>query len=276
MDIVVGRNLAEAGRVAWEMKEEKDRGGYFERVGLVRNLTYHEELPAIFLEPKKWNKTAVVWINEAGKSGLFAEGEPLRPKPEIQMLLDGGASVVGADLLNQGESAPEGGPLTQTRRVKNPREAAAYTFGYNRALFAQRVHDIITLVHFIKEGDHKPQVLGVVGLGTAGPWVATARAQASEAIDRAVIDTRGFRFGKVTDIHSVDFLPGGAKYGDLPTLLVLGAPGRLWLTGEGKQAPPVLLARYQSPGVRKNLVYQDSRRQTRAAAVKWLLAKTPK
>ena len=95
-------------------------------------------------------------------------------------------------------------------------------------------------MHFVKGSDRKPQVLGLVGMGTAGPWVATARAQASEAIDRAVIDTRGFRFGKVMDIQSIDFLPGGAKYGDVPTLLALGAPGKLWLTGEGKQAPPVV------------------------------------
>ena len=32
----------------------------------------------------------------------------------------------------------------------------------------------------------------------------------------------GFRFGKVLDLHSPDFLPGGAKYGDVDGLIALG------------------------------------------------------
>ncbi|HYV38147.1 MAG TPA: hypothetical protein VE988_20850, partial [Gemmataceae bacterium] len=69
----------------------------------------------------------------------------------------------------------------------------------------------------------------------AGPWVAAARAQAQGAIDRAVIDTGGFRFGKLLEIHDVNFLPGGAKYGDLPGLLALGQPEKLLVGGEGRQ-----------------------------------------
>src|SRR5262249_12505072 len=167
----------------------------------------------------------------------------------------------------------EGESLKQTRRVNNPREAAAYTFGYNRALFAQRVHDILTVVRFIKDSDPKSEMVSLVGLGTAGPWVATARAQAGDAIDRAVIDTAGFRFGTLLGTRGVAFLPGGAKYGDLPNLLALSAPGKLWLTGEGKQPPAAVRARYQAPSVRKNLVYDASRQPARGAAVKWLLAK---
>ena len=34
-------------------------------------------------------------------------------------------------------------------------------------------------------------------------------------------------------IGDLNFLPGGAKYGDLPGMLALGAPGELWLAGEG-------------------------------------------
>jgi hypothetical protein len=49
-----------------------------------------------------------------------------------------------------------------------------------------------------------------------------------------VIDTKGFRFGGVQDIRGVDFLPGGAKYGDLPGMIALGSPGRLLLAGEGE------------------------------------------
>jgi len=257
----------------WEMKHEKDRGGYRETVGLLRNSTYREELPAVVLDPKQRSKQTVIWIDEAGKTGLFLDGAPSRPRPEVEKLLATGARVVGADLLYQGEFAADDKVLTQTRRVKNSREAAAFTFGYNRALFAQRVHDILTLARFIKDDDRNSTVLDVVGLGRAGPWVATARAQSQGAIDRAVIDTGGFRFGKLLEIHGVDFLPGGAKYGDLPNLLALGAPGKLWLAGEGKQPPPAVRARYETSSARKNLaLYDGSRQQAREAAVEWLLA----
>ena len=49
--------------------------------------------------------------------------------------------MVGADLIYQGEFLADGQPLEKTRRVENTREAAAYTFGYNHTVFAQRVHD---------------------------------------------------------------------------------------------------------------------------------------
>ena len=69
------------------MKEEEDREGILrDASGCCGTRRISEELPAIFLDPKKWNKTTVVWIDEAGKAGLFSEGAPLRPKPEIQLL----------------------------------------------------------------------------------------------------------------------------------------------------------------------------------------------
>jgi hypothetical protein len=44
---------------------------------------------------------------------------------------------------------------------------------------------------------------------------------------RAAIDTSGFRFAQLTDVYDAGFLPGAAKYGDLPGLLALAAPARL-------------------------------------------------
>src|SRR5213079_1265047 len=138
-------------------------------------------------------------------------------------------------------------------RVKNPREAGAYTFGYNHALFVHRVHDVLSVVKFLKNGDGQARRLTVVGLDGAGPWAAAARAQCGEAIDQAVIDTGGFRFGNVLDLHDPNFLPGGAKYGDLPALLALGAPGRTWLAGETDEALGLAQTHYQGAESGKNL-----------------------
>jgi len=277
IDIVIGRSLAEAGQVEAEETARTDRGDYVERVGLLRNRRYGEELPALSLEPKQPSGQVVIWIHEGGKAGLFAEGTgggAPQPKPAIRQLLAAGAIVVGVDLLFQGEFLADGKPVTETRLVKNPRESAAYTFGYNHALFAQRVHDILTVVKYVSEHDPKPTAVALVGLGGAGPWVAAARAQAREAVDQAVIDTGGFRFGKVLGLRDVNFLPGGAKYGDLPGMIALGAPGPVWLAGEGERGPELVRAIYGVAGASQNLtLHVGTGERLAQAAVQWLLGK---
>src|SRR5439155_22468359 len=130
----------------------------------------------------------------------------------------------------------------------NPLESAAFTFGYNHPLFAQRVHDVLTIVKYVQSNERKTKRLDLVGLGGAGPWTAAARVKAWEAIDHAAIGLDGFRFGQVSDIHDVSFLPGGAKYDDVPGLLAVGAPKPLWLAGEGGEAPGIVRAAYHSNG----------------------------
>jgi hypothetical protein len=155
---------------------------------------------------------------------------------------------------------------------KNPSDAAAYTFGYNPTVFAQRVHDILSAVKFLRESETAAESLALAGLDGAGPWAAAARAQTGDAVDRAVIDTGGFRFGKVSEIHSPDFLPGGAKYFDLPGMIALSAPNRLLLAGEGAVAPDVVARVYEVAGGKDRLtVYGGGPIGMAEAAVKWLL-----
>ena len=237
MEVLIGRTLATAGDVEWQLKDKHDRGGYIEMTGLLRNRTHGEELPVAWLYPKQWNGRVVVWLDDAGKSALY--GDDGSPRPAVMQLVNGGVTVLGADLLFQGEFLEDGEPLKQTRVVANPREFAGYTFGYNHALFAQRTHDVLTLVKFLrgaKVGSHpSPTSVGVAGFGGTGPIVAAARAVAGDAIDRAAVDTGGFRFAKLLDYRDPQFLPGGAKYLDLPGMLALGAPHPLWLAGEGSE-----------------------------------------
>lgn len=66
-----------------------------------------------------------------------------------------------------------------------------------------------------------------------------------------MIDTRGFRFGSIRDIRDVNFLPGGAKYGDLPGIIALGAPRKLLLAGEGDGG--LIRALYETANAQENL-----------------------
>ncbi|MCL5097201.1 MAG: acetylxylan esterase, partial [Candidatus Omnitrophica bacterium] len=274
VEVLIGRNLAEAGEVEYARTAETDCGGYRACVGLLRNKLHREELPLIVLRPKQPTGQIVIWIDESGKAGLYSDVDSSCPKlkPGIQRLIDAGAAVIGVDLLYQGEFLKDGKSVTQTRRVNNPRESAAYTFGYNRALFAQQVDDILTVISFAKNQEPGLKTLDLIGLGAAGPWVAAARAQAPGAVDLAVVDTGGFRFGSVLDLRDVSFLPGGAKYDDLPGMLALGAPGKLWLAGEGKQVPEVVRRIYDLARASSNLtVFDGSPAEIHQAAINQLM-----
>jgi len=274
-ETILGRNLSTAGSVSRTVSAEFDRGDYWTRVCLLRNETYGEQVPAVFLEPKQAGSHTVIWADGNGKAGLFTSttggvGDP-KPKPAIQKLLARGVTVIGVDLLFQGEFLADGKPITRARKVNNPREAAAYTFGYNHTLFAQRTHDLLSVVQYARKQMPGSQRLDLVGVDGAGAWAAAARAVAGSAIDWAAIDTAGFRFVNVADIYAPDFLPGGAKYGDLPGALALAAPGRLWLAGEGEESASLVKKIYQTTGSTANLTLAPAGKPADELAVGWLL-----
>ncbi|MBM3878566.1 MAG: acetylxylan esterase [Verrucomicrobia bacterium] len=274
IDIVLGRNLAEVGEVTWDERHQDDLGTFQMKVGLVRNTGRGEEVPVVVLEPRSGRGETAIWLDPAGKAGLFAAaGESAGGvKPEVRRLIEAGWTVVGVDLLFQGEFLAEGEAVTQTRRVKNPREAAAYTFGYNHSLFAQRVHDVLAVIQHVRTRAVQAPKVSLVGLGGAGPWAAAACAQARGAIERAVIDTAGFRFGRVRELQSPDFLPGGAKYGDLPGMIAVGLPRRLALAGEGDQVPRLIgRAAELSPEPCAVKLLGETGTALVAAAVNWLV-----
>ena len=240
--------------------------------GLLKNTGRQEELPVTWLYPKKWDGQAVVWLDPKGKSGLFSADGVL--KPSIAKLVDAGSTVLGLDLMYQGDFLTDGKQLTQTPVVSNPREFAGYTHGYNHSLFAQRTHDVLTAVHFLrtaKIGTHpSPSSVAIVGLGDVGPIAVAARAVAGTAIDKAAIETNGFRFGNLRDYRDVNFLPGGSKYLDIPGMLAAAAPSRLWLAGEGSE-PGLVNEVYKKAGKNNLEVYSGDKSVSESAAVAWLL-----
>ncbi len=217
---ILDADLARAGAPAWTLVHKNDRGDHLEMVGLIDNTTYGEQVPALFLYPKAdWNRRAVIWLSPEGKAGLY--GPDGAPRPEVAKLLADGCAVCGLDLLYQGESLKDGKPLLAAPKVDNPREAAAYTLGYNKPLFVQRLHDVLTAVRMIQEDGHGAEKIDLVGLAGAGHWAAAANFAAGSALDRVAVALDGFRFVAVGGIRDPDLLPGAARYGDAPALLEL-------------------------------------------------------
>ncbi len=272
VDTLIDRKLPDYDDIQRTKVDKQTRNGYLYFQDILRLQSKGEELPIISLFPKNndWNGDVVVWIDGAGKSGLFLDNGEL--KSEVLRLLDGGASVVAPDLFQQGEFLSDGATVSQQRVVKNPREAAAYSFAYNNPLFAQRVHDVLTVVAWINGDEHAPKRINLMATNGAGPIAAAARAVAGDVINRLALNTQGFRFADLTSYRDPDFLPGIVKYGDLPALLALNAPQPLFLGGEDGQTPPVTMAAYAASGA-TDAVTSSPLVNPSEAAVNWLLAR---
>jgi hypothetical protein len=188
--------------------------------------------------------------------------------------MDAGMAVASADLMDQGEFLADGQPLAQLRTVENSRDYAGFTFGYNPTLFAQRVHDILTLVSFVRYDEHAPKRVHLIGVRGAGPWVAAARALVGDEVDATAIDTGGFRFVNLASWRDVNFLPGAVKYGDLPAMLALCAPHKVWIAGETQGAPDLALlsAAFDTAAAKDNITFAGSQPDAVIQdAVAWLL-----
>ena len=270
LEIIIGRNLDTAGHVSWKQSNKVDKGSHLEMSGLLRNESQGEELPVVWLHPKDPKSHTVVWLNEDGKAGLWDANGVL--KGDVKRLLDTGATVVGVDLLFQGEFVATGKKVATTRRVKNPREFAGYTFGYNHTLFAQRTHDVLTVLKYVKDHETKSERLDIVALDGTGVIAIAARAVSGGALNRVAAETSGFRFGKVLDLHDVNFLPGGAKYDDLPGLLAVASPAEFWISGEDETSLKLARAAYERVSKADSLaVYKGTAPDRNGAAVTWLL-----
>ncbi|MBT5927299.1 MAG: acetylxylan esterase, partial [Verrucomicrobia bacterium] len=268
IEAIIGRTLSNAGEIELELTQKGEKDGYLEMAGILKNATYGEAVPTLFLHPSDWNGRTLIWPTLKGKSGLFrANG---KPRPVVQRALKAGCTVIGLDLFLQGEFLDASDEMTQNRLVSNPREFAGYTYGYNSPLFAQRVHDLVTLIAYVHRNEKGAnQSIELVGLNGAGHWAAAARAVSRDVIHKSAIQTQGFRFSHLTDFRDVNFLHGGAKYGDLPGMLAQGAPSLLWIAGEDKDTENLLKGIYASSGFPDRVTIAPE--GNTAKAVTWLL-----
>jgi dienelactone hydrolase len=228
VEVLVGRSLADAGQVEWKKVDQAESNGVRRMDGLLRNTTHDEEVTVTLFEPDAWKGDVVLWLGDRGRESLAdADG---RPVAAVARLLAAGVVVVGVDLFRQAEDPP-----ARNRTVREDREAAAYTYGYNHSLLAQRAHDVLTVVTALRTGQlgnlGQPRRVILAAFGETAPIAAAARGVAGAAIDRTALDTGGFRFAEVADWRDPRFLPGGAKYLDLPGFLA-AHPLPLWLAGE--------------------------------------------
>ncbi len=162
----------------------------------------------------KFDGRTVIWLHPKGKASLF-EGEALAPA--VKTLVDAGFAVVAPDVLGVGELAPAK-PFAVSEIY------TGFTYGYNRPLFAERVHDVLTTVAFTQF--LKSKTTHLIGWGEFGPVAIVARAAAGAAIDKLIADGNNFKFAGLKKPTEPMMLPGALKYGDLAAFVALAAPGK--------------------------------------------------
>jgi hypothetical protein len=147
---------------------------------------------------------------------------------------------------------------------------AGYTFGYNRPLVANRVHDILSAVATAR-GLSKSGKVDLLGFEGAGPWVVLARGLCGEAVGRTAADLNQFRFESILSMNDDMMLPGALKYGGLPVLAALAAPHELYLHNTRDAGSDTWLkAAYGAAGRPENLHWHEGK-STTEQIISWLV-----
>ncbi len=195
-DAMIGQKLEDVEGVEIEQVRDIKLGDYPAQLVLLNRKTENQQLPAMILRPQvNDRKETVIWLSDIGKAGMLdATDEPVR---DVKELLIAGYTVVGIDLLYQGEFLAEGGMLAQqpmnnlySGKNDNSRQPwerfSGYTYGYNPPLFSSRVQDVLTAIHACKTEQDVSQI-HLVGQGKeAGAIALAARLQAGAAVARTV------------------------------------------------------------------------------------------
>ncbi|MES2706245.1 MAG: acetylxylan esterase [Verrucomicrobiota bacterium] len=208
--VLLGRTWTEASAGPFSWKPDAGRtetAGTLRIAGTVTNDTSHETVRCTFLYPPNWSGQVLI--------RLAAPGAAAESDPETQKALTAGTAV-GFPVLFQQPGAREG----EIRRVPQDRDFLGYTDGYNPPPLARRVHDLLTVLAWVKKHDRKPTVIDVQADAPLVAETALALTQVPKGLVReARLAPTDFRFANLTNVFDTRLLPGAAKYGDLPAFL---------------------------------------------------------
>jgi dienelactone hydrolase len=217
-----------------------------------------DAVPFIWVRPKSLTDRSVIWVHPKGKASLIEKGDWV---PAAKKLLESGYNIVAIDTLRTGEQVGD-------KPFAVDKNFAGFTYGYNRSLLAERVHDVLSAFNFHSEA----QKQYVIGWGEMGPVTVLAAALAGEKkIVKLAADLNQFRFEVVKDTADPMMLPGALKYGGLAAFLALCAPGAVLAhnhaeTGSGRLSR----AAYEAAGAADKLTRVPEKLDD-AKVIEWLL-----
>jgi hypothetical protein len=224
-----------------------------------------ERVKGLIVHGADFDGRGIIWVHPEGIASVWKDGKLV---PAARAILDKGSAFLAIDAFRTGPTGKEERPTTNM--VVSKLAYAGYFYGYNRALVAERVHDILTAVAYA-QSNPRVKSLSIVGFEKAGPWALLASGLCGDHVSRTAVDLNGFNFANVKDFDDEMMLPGALKYGGLLTLAGTIAPHELYLhNAKGTGSAAHLTAAYQAAGQASKLERRDEK-STALDAVNWLL-----
>jgi len=206
---------------------------------------------------KNFAGPVLVWVHPDGVDSLWKDGQP---HPAALKWLEADGGILAVDCFRTGSTANEKRPAIHPGY-------AGYTFGYNRPLLAERVHDVLTALAVAKHHS-STTTLSLIGFNEAGPWALLAAGLCDGVLSKTAVDLNGFRFESVNSMSDEMLLPGALRYGGLPSFARLCTQFPLLVhSAEGTGCED--LAKFAPAGQ----VRVERKRLDPVAAVEWVLAK---
>ncbi len=213
-----------------------------------------ERVKGMIVHGADFDGRGVIWVHPEGIASVWKDDKLV---PAARAIVDKGGAFLVIDTFPVNTKATSFG-------------YAGYFFGYNRALLAERVHDILTAVAYAKSND-RVKSLHIVGFEKAGPWAVLARGLCGDDIGRTAADLNGFNFANVTNFDDEMMLPGALKYGGLMTLAGAIAPHELYLhNAKGTGSAAHLTAAYEAARQATKLERREEKSDG-VTVVNWLL-----
>jgi hypothetical protein len=257
---MIGEDLQTTGKLELRKgpTQVKLDGGYTMHLAAFGRANGGDVVPMAGVFNESFRDKVVVWVHPQGKSSLIRDGKLV---PQAKALVEKGFAVVAPDVFRVGESASDK-PFAVNAGF------SGYTFGYNRPVFAMRVHDIHTTLMFARDV-LKGKTIHLVGWEGAGPWVAAARAGSGTLVNRTAIDLDQFQFENITKSSDENMLPGAVRLGGMPAILALCAPGELLVHNVKSSTIPgdPISVQYGKK------IPLDAKQKTPDDIVQWLIAK---
>jgi dienelactone hydrolase len=200
-----------------------------ERRAALRHLVASDLPPPHSVRETSRTENALRLTRSNGSDVVVERFTPSAPRGAAAVVLGSRKDVVDA-LLTRGIPVLAVRPF---RRAERPSSLGFFPC-FNRTALAERVHDALTAIAWLKDQPGITRV-DLVGCGAEGTTALLARALSGDAVGRTCAEDAGFSFRSIRSVDDDRFLPGALRYGDVAGLAASATSGDL-LREEGSLA----------------------------------------
>jgi dienelactone hydrolase len=236
---IVSTRLPSSYSVVADEIGQEDRGAFVLHRLTLRRREDQQAIPALLLSPKKpmSGRRPKLYVSPGGKADFIDQGGEWSAGIQKIAAVE---PILLIDVYGTGELSAKA-PANKLKPVE-------FFAGYNRTPLANRVHDTLTAITFLRAHEKATDGIDLVAAGDAGLWCLLAKALAGDSVHTTTIGGSGLTF-TVPDANAPHYLPGSLRYGGVGPFAALCAPGELHLNAyEDAAAIAWIKAAYHAAG----------------------------